>query len=262
VTWIEYNLTRQLDRADLLLGRDPSKPGTHPDREGWLLQQHPTIETAFSAILFSDVKTENRKEDFDFYTFPVAYIWTTDDTPLPWKPLFPVVIDAMFGEEQKQVPSAMLCTGISYYETPFVNCSVVPPLSKTAGVRYEKIMDLIQEWMGVMRRIWALLANINDIPLTHKATAVSRGFMAPHHGGYHKFLDHTVITLNVPERKDLAVIARKIVAMSRRRAHQVRGHWRKNWRKPDNRMWIREHQRGDASLGFVTHDYAVHHPND
>jgi hypothetical protein len=25
------------------------------------------------------------------------------------------------------------------------------------------------------------------------------------------------------------------------------------------RIWIKEHQRGDASLGFVTHDYRVTH---
>jgi hypothetical protein len=67
----------------------------------------------------------------------------------------------------------------------------------------------------------------------------------------------------------------------RRRAHQVRGHWRKDYRHPllpgcvhvfdDNmtcklcsghKLWIAEHQRGDASLGFVTHDYEIHHDDD
>lgn len=29
-----------------------------------------------------------------------------------------------------------------------------------------------------------------------------------------------------------------------------------------SRIWIREHQRGDASLGFVTHDYSVKHEHE
>jgi hypothetical protein len=47
--------------------------------------------------------------------------------------------------------------------------------------------------------------------------------------------------------------------VARRRAHQVRGHWRRDWRHEGQRIWIKEHQRGDASLGFVTHDYHVEH---
>jgi hypothetical protein len=68
-------------------------------------------------------------------------------------------------------------------------------------------------------------------------------------------------------------------------AHQVRGHWRLYQRGPGLlcpdrahewgaadargqahcarcsawRTWIGEHQRGDATLGFVIHDYAVTH---
>jgi hypothetical protein len=66
----------------------------------------------------------------------------------------------------------------------------------------------------------------------------------------------------------------------RRRAHQVRGHWRDNWRRPlsklcehefdadmvctrcrGHKIWVSEHHRGDAGLGTVIHDYAVHHEN-
>jgi len=73
----------------------------------------------------------------------------------------------------------------------------------------------------------------------------------------------------------------KMSAVLRRRAHQVRGHWRRDWRKPllagcehvwneeifctlcgGHKLWIDEHQRGDASLGFVMHDYEVHRDPD
>jgi hypothetical protein len=59
--------------------------------------------------------------------------------------------------------------------------------------------------------------------------------------------------------RDPHKVARSIIARARRRAHQVRGHWRRDWRHEGNRIWIKEHQRGDASLGFVTHDYTVKH---
>jgi hypothetical protein len=34
-----------------------------------------------------------------------------------------------------------------------------------------------------------------------------------------------------------------------------------SWHKPkgNKSIWIAEHQRGDASLGFITHDYAITH---
>jgi hypothetical protein len=38
-------------------------------------------------------------------------------------------------------------------------------------------------------------------------------------------------TLHVPE-KSYTKIARQLIAMARRRAHQVRGHWRMDWRNP------------------------------
>ena len=72
-------------------------------------------------------------------------------------------------------------------------------------------------------------------------------------------------------------LALNTAALIRRRAHQVRGFWRSDWRHPlsplcahafddtmicrhcrGRKIWIAEHQRGDASIGFVTHDYSVH----
>jgi hypothetical protein len=70
--------------------------------------------------------------------------------------------------------------------------------------------------------------------------------------------------------------------MSRRACHEVRGHWRRYergellcspgthvWGAPDDgghipcslcdawMTFIPEHERGDATLGYVTHDYSV-----
>ena len=74
-----------------------------------------------------------------------------------------------------------------------------------------------------------------------------------------------VITLRVPEKADLRKVAQRVAGeIIRRRAHQVRGHWRDDWRLPkgNKSLWVTEHQRGDASIGFVTHDYLVEHPSN
>ena len=112
-----------------------------------------------------------------------------------------------------------------------------------------------------LRYVWTFLSTINKIPLVSERPAeCSHGFVA--RGSYHKFLNHNVITLHVPQRTDTRKLALKVLGdIIRRRAHQVRGHWRDDWHLPkgNKTLWVPEHQRGDASLGFVTHDYAVHH---
>lgn len=72
---------------------------------------------------------------------------------------------------------------------------------------------------------------------------------------------HSVITLNLPKRASEKKLARMLVAISRRRAHEVRGHFKRVG--PDKvRKWIAEHVRGDASLGWVTHSYKVKHETE
>ena len=109
--------------------------------------------------------------------------------------------------------------------------------------------------------MWTFFSTINKIPLAGpREVRTSHGFIGQ--GRYRTFLKHQVITLTVPQ-KNTVKYARQILGdLIRRRAHQVRGHWRDDYRlkKGNKSLWIAEHQRGDASLGFVTHDYNVEHP--
>jgi hypothetical protein len=126
----------------------------------------------------------------------------------------------------------------------------------------------------LIRGLWALLATINDLPVKIEYVTPSKGYVA--RGQYKKFLAHSVIHLNVPESRWQKLLRATAVKV-RKRAHQVRGHWRDDWRQPlakhcdhvydehmrckhchGHKIWIAEHQRGDASLGFVTHDYEIH----
>ena len=79
------------------------------------------------------------------------------------------------------------------------------------------------QWQhGRLRYIWSFLSTINKIPLSGMSEVKpSHGFVA--RGSYRKFLSHSVIHLNVPQKADPKVMARKVLGdILRRRAHQVR----------------------------------------
>jgi hypothetical protein len=156
-----------------------------------------------------------------------------------------------------------MCVGVVGYRND--RCGIVKPeYCDDPEPHDERQVEVYREFWrlhsSTLRRVWALLATVNDIPVEARSVIQSKGFIA--RGSYHRFLDHKVITLRVPDKVDLKKMARDVVAISRRRAHQVRGHWRKDHWRPDERIWVHEHQRGDASLGFVMHDYVVEHRAD
>jgi hypothetical protein len=129
--------------------------------------------------------------------------------------------------------------------------------------------------------MWALLSTINDLPVRVTEVRPAKGFMAK--GGFKKYLSYRTITLTIPA-KDQKRVARQALALAHKRAHEVRGHWRKDWRHPlsvlcdhefdadekhmtcrhckGRKSWITAHQRGDASLGFAHHDYQVKHGDE
>jgi hypothetical protein len=261
VTWVEYNLRAASSRVSEILGRPPLEPGEVPDREGWLLERHPDLDHACRVHLFNDSSVTD-KFGFDTWSFPIAFGWTTSDQPLPWR---------------------VILTGLRGYSTPLLDIIESDLLIDPRTIDRDMVKKLIVEWAGVVRRMWALLATINDIPVVMTEVKQSRGFLGK--GQIRKFLSHQVVTLDVPQRTDARKLARKVLALARRRAHQVREHFRADWRRPpskqcpalvahgahfwgtDNvctechghRIIVHEHQRGDASLGFVTRSYSVEH---
>jgi hypothetical protein len=265
--WVEYNLRRCQARSQGLLG-NRCKPEDMPKTEGVLLQQHPFLDTAIIMHLFSDVG-EMDETGYRFYTFPVAYAWTVNEEVCPW--VSPWGTQGNVGSE--------MATGMIGYRVPQVTITLKSPLLECWG-KPESVIELIQEWTGCVRRVWALLATLNDLPAAITDIRQSKGFVAK--GRYRKFLDHKTLTISIPQ-KSYTKVARNLIALARRRAHMVRGHFRVDWRNPPSkrcpwflangvhawdtnnvcticrghRLVIHEHQRGDASLGFVTHDYNV-----
>jgi hypothetical protein len=157
---------------------------------------------------------------------------------------------------------AGILTGVLSYRTESLSVLPAPYMSreaeevvrKTAYRHFNPVGELAHD----ARYLWALLATINDLPTSMATVKSDRGYVA--RGSYRKFCEHTVISLTVPAKR-YATVAKRAIAIARRRGHQVRGHFRKNRFHPGERIWIREHVRGDTSIGFVTHDYSISHEN-
>jgi hypothetical protein len=255
LTWIEYEVEPYegvLKNHYGITRRDPIDPNKdYPTKIGWLIRQHPTLETAFRLTMILAVAGRARMVPFDL-------AWTVTDDPVPW----PCV--ASMSAQQAATCALGLVTEYdaetevtTFFAPDSYLCVSVLPNEITDRYAGKDINNDAVNHCSELRKVITLLAAINDIPVGIKKVVPSHGFFAK--GRYRSFLDHHVITLTLPKGRDPQKAARQIIAISRRRAHQVRGHWRRDWRHEGCRIWIKEHQRGDASLGFVTHDYRVEH---
>jgi hypothetical protein len=273
VTWIEYDFRAKATRAvkeygaNILLG-----PEEIPEKCGWLCWRHPTLETAFMALQCSShTYDDDGKREEAPQAGAMAYTWRSEDGAPPW-PAITI--------KDKPHPEGHL-TGIMSYRSDSVRIVRAPHITEEffngyiGHTKYPPLKELSSD----MRYLWALLATINDLPTQIVDVRASKGFVA--RGRYRKFVDHKVIHLTVPTKAYRRIATRAMVA-TRRKAHQVRSHWRRDWVHPaaafcdhdwvaegnrvkcsrchGQRIWINEHTRGDAGLGITTHDYSVEHP--
>jgi hypothetical protein len=273
LTFIEMNYRAYLARANELgikLQRPDNKPLDHfdlnknvPARIGWIFQQLPQYGDIVTA-------TEVRSSVYVPYAamiHPVSMAWTVDNNGLP---IQTIQLYADDGTDQ-----SYLLAMIRGYKTD--RAGWIPTFRHPMAMEMAKGMG-VWDCKPTMtaRAIWGLLSTINDLPVVMEHVEPSRGFMA--RGNYRKFLKHSIVRLTVPETRWKKLIM-KAATLVRRRAHQVRGHWRNDWRHPltvkcehvytsrdgclvcvkcqGRKLHIAEHVRGDASLGFVTHDYEV-----
>lgn len=290
--WIEYNLqTYQARSYEIRKGEGfdgPLDMENIPKREGWLLQQHPQFSNAIIMHNFSsDDLFGPDRAGFTGWTFPFAYAWTSDDNPLPWRrTVKDTWTHPSYGDNVRYMSEIMVgLPGYCRENISIVDSPLIHNVFKfeTDPERLKLYTSLIVEWTGNVRRVWSLLATIDHLPLFATDVRQSKGFLA--RGRIRKFLDHKTITLNIPAKKDTRVIARQAIAIAHRKRHEVRGHWRDDWRHPPSRLcnphlwepmdgdadliactqchgrqiYIHKHERGDATLGYVTHDYLLKH---
>lgn len=259
VTWFEYRQDILVERLKEIArsegverryvqGPIEPRPLTY-DRRGWLCCQHDKVETAFSARLWGTVRGGGSGST------PIALVWATDDSPLPWRQWpMPGYIKEL-GLTNSQF--CLMASGYRRDNVGFHNASgeLDTPYRPDDAPELYEALDCIE---GQMQAIWTFLSTLNKIPIIgERKSLLSHGFIA--RGRYRRFLEHSIITISIPGKTDPRKIAKRALNDLRRRAHQVRGHFRDDWRLPkgNKSLWIAEHQRGDASIGFVTHDYAV-----
>lgn len=275
LTWIEMNMKARIHRAKEYGAFATGYRG--PDRVGWLMFRHPQNEHAFLSVHCCSQSMDPKNNDLMIdvpSAAPLAYAWVTDESAIPWPTLHPTSLD------EDRVAQWLL--GIGAYNkfgnrVGFVHAPYSPKELRSLMANAAAVSSALREQAGDIRSIWAFLSTLNDIPTLRSSVMPTKGHMVG--GGYRKFVEHTVLSLRVPQKVNRRSLARQIGRAARRRAHPVRGHWRLDhrilpaalcehvWKDEEagnyctickgRRLWIAEHQRGDASLGFVLHDYSV-----
>lgn len=279
--WVEFDLRRYTTRATEILRHDIFKDVTDtPQYEGWLITRHPHLETAFLLQIISGDPTPD-EEGCDTWIFPVAYGWTVDmDTVLPWPEV------DLLDEKHPDYSSSVLATGLQGYITRRIGLCH-PPMVKLGTMEPGTLTNLkralLKEWVGVLRRVFAFLATVNDLPV--QVTGVRQnqgGFVA--RGRHRRYLNHHTIHLTVPAQRYRTLARKALAAMHSRAGGPVRGHFRKDWRRPysvfcehvyaadethrwcticeGRHSWVHDHVRGDTSVGFTTTDYVVATPKE
>jgi len=272
-TWLEYDAaaegvrTRDLIRQnkEKFADGDHTSDRTYEERTfrqvGLLARVTPECETIFKGTIFMR-RIINGMPVLAW--FPFEYVWSTEgDLVFPYS----VIIDAS-NDVDNVLPGKKFIwesiagfRGVNKSAQSFRMLSIYPhegtDLFKASDAILKMTSEVLEHFPGLFRRFLALLATINDIPVISTNVRRVHGFMARH--SYYRYLDHTVLTLNLPKGGEPYKIARNIVAAAHRRAHEVRGHWRRHHWQPEQRIWIHEHFRGDRRLGMVTHDYNIVH---
>lgn len=124
----------------------------------------------------------------------------------------------------------------------------------------DALYGMLHETGGALRYIITLLATINLVETRFEAQEKKLDRLIVGRRSI-PYMASTVVRITVPS-KPLHKLARAAVAGWKNRAHEVRGHWRKHLDRDSGEIilkWVKEHQRGDASLGYVQHKYQVHH---
>lgn len=272
--WIEYPLRAYQARSHEIRGMPPIVPSEIPAVEGWLIQQHPKLDTACVMHLFTSSEFPDEK-GYDTWTFPFSFGWSCDDTPMPWR-------DVILNTVDEDTFSSEFLVGMRGYKTRSTGVVRSSLIDDPSPIYQEVYVNMLREWTGIIRRVWSLLATIDNLPLSFGTTRTPKGFLAQHR--IRPYLEHQTITLSIPARTRTKVLARRLIAMAHRKRHEVRGHWRDDWRNPPGKcrphvwecvgedsdtiectgcrgrqIYVHKHERGDASIGYVTHDYRLKH---
>lgn len=135
------------------------------------------------------------------------------------------------------------------------------------------ILKSLAESRGDVRFLCTALALINDVPVEFTPSRRPGKFFTMR--GPKPFLNSTIVNISIPTKRRLKEVDRMLRHKEHeihKRRHAVRGHWRTSdhrvnekwiWRWSEKHrsyrwsIWIPNHFRGNADLGWVKHEYHV-----
>lgn len=232
---------------------------------GWLVEQHPSSVNVIRSTAFIKNARKGAENEAPM-TSPVSYVWSVSDEVKPEWPDARIISEYIGGN--------LVANEWSPFYGDFTQFMI-------------DVLELTEVVKSDVLQMFALLATVDELPVMSKDVRPSKGFFAK--GKYRQFLEHRTITLTIPVAKATKRLSTHLIEISRRKRHPVRGHWRKlmhasvqcletthtigssndthNWFVDNNHRlclncgsegsWIPDHERGDATLGYVTHDYQV-----
>lgn len=134
-------------------------------------------------------------------------------------------------------------------------------------ITFDQIMNYatmeydVKESAGSIRFLSTALALINSAKIQYNVMSIPSGRRLS--GGKSiPYMEHRTVKILVPAgKKDVTKYLNSILKTesAKKRAHKVRGFWRTLDRGTgaERRVWVKDHVRGDASLGWVNQDHLV-----
>jgi hypothetical protein len=172
--------------------------------------------------------------------FPISHIWTSLES---------FDLRTLDGEVPLDYVGShsLYCLGLEY---PTKNLLVV----KTFPDKEANVPFLV---VGLLRSLWLFLGSLADVPKILQDRR-SKGYIRRQYVPKdEEYLPYRLVRLNIPAERftNAHAIARRICAHVRHREHTVRRHLRHY--RDGKAVWVKEHKRGDPSLGSTTYEYLI-----
>lgn len=141
------------------------------------------------------------------------------------------------------------------------NVLMTEMINRSSGPVMQRLLNLIganaNETRGDLRFLITLVSMINSLPIEYEYRAAEGRFS--HNTKTMDYLDTSVIHLKPGKTKIVNLLRKAAKHSIKMRRHEVRGFYRVLHRgTPEERtVWVRDHLRGDAGLGFVKKEYKI-----
>jgi hypothetical protein len=232
-------------------------------RTGWYIERVGEVHIRLSIVLDENHGWRGQGGSVT-PILPLTFMWSTDDSDVH-KP--GLALSNEWDDRVKLVKN-------SFWDE--INMPPIDPM-----VEHDR--EFMAQLMAIGATAMGLLSVIAELPVISREVKTSKGYFSK--GKHRPFLTHRNVRLSIPVAKATKKLANRLTTPSRRARHEVRSHWRRMTEDSPAQCsrldhdWfidgkhrlclecgaegtlIPEHLRGDASIGFITHDYVIHKGN-